>query len=225
MVTAAGPAEAVAGAEAGAVAGAVQNSTDSGPTEAAGANGARTRADRWSPERPSTPAAEAVALPRPADPQLAAIWDAAATVTDPELPVLTIADLGMLRGVRLDADGTAVVQLTPTYSGCPAVEALRTDIVAALAAHGVPARVEVVLAPAWTTDWMSGAGRTKLEAYGIAPPRPRGAGGTVALGLGVRCPRCRSLHTRELARFASTSCKALWQCQACGEPFDRFKEL
>ncbi|MDT0183106.1 1,2-phenylacetyl-CoA epoxidase subunit PaaD [Microbacterium sp. ARD31] len=166
-----------------------------------------------------------VARPRPAEPELGALWDAAAAVTDPELPVLTIADLGMLRGVRIEDDGTAVVQLTPTYSGCPAVEALRADIVAALAAVGRPARVEVVLAPAWTTDWMSGAGRAKLEAYGIAPPRPRADGGPVALGLGVRCPRCRSLHTRELSRFGSTSCKALWQCQACGEPFDRFKEL
>lgn len=167
---------------------------------------------------------ERQARPRPADPELAGVWDAAATVVDPELPVLTIEDLGMLRAVRLDGD-VAVVQITPTYSGCPAVDALRADIVAALAARGREARVEVTLSPAWTTDWMSAEGRRKLEEFGIAPPRPRGVDGTVALGLGIRCPQCGSLHTRELSRYGSTSCKALWQCQSCGEPFDRFKEL
>ena len=164
------------------------------------------------------------ARPRPADPGLRELWDAAATVVDPELPVLTIEDLGMLRDVRLDGD-VAVVQITPTYSGCPAVDALRADIVAALAARGRDARVEVTLSPAWTTDWMSAEGRRKLEEFGIAPPRRRGADGAVALGLGIRCPQCGSLHTRELSRYGSTSCKALWQCQSCGEPFDRFKEL
>lgn len=164
------------------------------------------------------------ARPRPVDQQAAEVWDAAAGVLDPELPVLTIADLGMLRGVELDGD-VAVVRITPTYSGCPAVDALRADIVAALADIGREARVEVVLSPAWTTDWMSDEGRRKLEEFGIAPPRPRRADGRVMLGLGIRCPRCGSLHTRELSRYGSTSCKALWQCQACGEPFDRFKEL
>lgn len=167
---------------------------------------------------------EREARPRPVDPQLARVWDAAASVLDPELPVLTIADLGMLRGVELDGD-IAVVRITPTYSGCPAIDALRADIVAALAATGRDALVEVVLSPAWTTDWMSDEGRRKLEEFGIAAPRPRGADGRVALGLGIRCPQCGSLHTRELSRYGSTSCKALWQCQACGEPFDRFKEL
>jgi len=166
---------------------------------------------------------EREARPRPADPARAEVWEAAATVVDPELPVLTIEDLGMLRGVRLDGE-IAVVQLTPTYSGCPAVEALRADIVAALAATGRAARVEVVLSPAWTTDWMSEEGRRKLDEFGIAPPRPRGADGAIALGLGIRCPRCGSLHTRELSRFGSTSCKALWECLRCHEPFDRFKE-
>jgi ring-1,2-phenylacetyl-CoA epoxidase subunit PaaD len=166
---------------------------------------------------------EREARPRPADPRLGELWDAAAGVVDPELPVLTIEDLGMLRGVRLDGE-TAVVQLTPTYSGCPAVEALRADILAALAAMGREARVEIVLSPAWTTDWMSEEGRRKLDEFGIAPPRPRGADGTIALGLGIRCPRCGSMHTRELSRFGSTSCKALWECLRCHEPFDRFKE-
>lgn len=169
-------------------------------------------------------ALEKEARPRPVDPVLAEVWDAAAGVLDPELPVLTIADLGMLRGVELEGD-VAVVRITPTYSGCPAIDALRADILAALAAIGREARVEVVLSPAWTTDWMSDEGRRKLEEFGIAPPRPRGAEGRVMLGLGIRCPRCGSLHTRELSRYGSTSCKALWQCQACGEPFDRFKEL
>ena len=169
-------------------------------------------------------ALEREARPRPVDPELAQVWDAAAGVLDPELPVLTIADLGMLRGVELDGD-VAVVRITPTYSGCPAIDALRADIIAALAAIGRNARVEVVLSPAWTTDWMSDEGRRKLEEFGIAPPRPRGSDGRVVLGLGIRCPQCGSLHTRELSRYGSTSCKALWQCQACGEPFDRFKEL
>ena len=167
---------------------------------------------------------EMQARPRPVDPELAEVWDAAATVVDPELPVLTIEDLGMLRGVSIDGD-VAVVQITPTYSGCPAIEALRADIVAALASRGRGARVEVTLSPAWTTDWMSAEGRRKLEEFGIAPPRQRGADGRVDLGLGIRCPQCGSLHTRELSRYGSTSCKALWQCRSCGEPFDRFKEL
>lgn len=199
-----------------------------GPPRTGAAKPAENRGRRPSPTasilRTVQATLEREARPRPVDPELAAVWDAAAAVLDPELPVLTIADLGMLRGVGLDGD-VAVVRITPTYSGCPAIDALRADIVAALAAVGREARVEVVLSPAWTTDWMSDEGRRKLEEFGIAPPRPRGADGHVALGLGIRCPQCGSLHTRELSRYGSTSCKALWQCQACGEPFDRFKEL
>lgn len=166
---------------------------------------------------------ERVARPRPGTEPERAVWDAAAAVTDPEVPVLTIEDLGVLRGVRF-VDGSPVVDITPTYSGCPAVDAIRDDIVAVLGERGYPgARVDVVLSPAWTTDWMSDAGRRKLVEHGIAPPGRR-AGGVVALGLGVRCPRCGSLHTRELARFGSTSCKALYVCQRCREPFDHFKE-
>lgn len=169
--------------------------------------------------------AEAEARPRPAvGTKECDLWDLAATVFDPEVPVLTIADLGVLRSIRLEGD-TAVVEITPTYSGCPAVEAIRADIRTVLAGDGVAARVDVVLSPAWTTDWMSDDGRRKLEAFGIAPPRPRGSDGAVTLGLGIRCPQCGSLHTREISRFGSTSCKALWECRACGEPFDRFKEL
>jgi len=152
-----------------------------------------------------------------------AVWDIAATVVDPEVPVLTIEDLGVLRRVTVDGD-VVTVDVTPTYSGCPAVDAMRDDIVSALRAAGyAEVRVRQVLAPAWTTDWLSEAGRAKLEAFGIAPPLPARAGGVVNVGLGIRCPHCGSLHTRQLSRFGSTSCKALYVCQRCQEPFDYFK--
>jgi ring-1,2-phenylacetyl-CoA epoxidase subunit PaaD len=167
---------------------------------------------------------EAIARPRPNTASELAVWELAATVVDPEVPVLTIEDLGVLRRVAIEG-ATVLVEITPTYSGCPAVDAIRDDIATVL--HGAGYEnvvVRSVLAPAWTTDWMSEAGRTKLEEYGIAAPAPRGAGGTVSLGLGIRCPRCGSMHTRELSRFGSTSCKALYVCQRCQEPFDYFKE-
>jgi len=163
----------------------------------------------------------APALTRTTDEQ--AVWSIAATVVDPEVPVLTIEDLGVLRAVSVDGD-QVTVEITPTYSGCPAVDAMRDDIVSALNAAGyAEVRVRQVLAPAWTTDWMSNAGREKLEAFGIAPPVPRGSVGAIGVGLGIRCPHCGSLHTRELSHFGSTSCKALWVCQRCQEPFDHFK--
>jgi ring-1,2-phenylacetyl-CoA epoxidase subunit PaaD len=167
---------------------------------------------------------ERTARPRPTDQAELRVWELAATVCDPEVPVLTIEDLGVLRGARMI--GSAVlVEITPTYSGCPAIDAIRDDIVAVLGENGFDdVRVSVVLAPAWTTDWMSDAGRAKLEEFGIAAPSARTPGGTVRLGLGIRCPRCGSLHTRELSRFGSTSCKALYVCQRCQEPFDYFKE-
>lgn len=167
---------------------------------------------------------EAVARPRPSDPAALAVWQLAATVVDPEVPVLTIEDLGVLRSVSI-ADGAVTVEITPTYSGCPAVDAIRDDIVSVLGAAGY-ARVQVrqVLAPAWTTEWMSAAGRSRLEEYGIAAPVPRGTGGTISLGLGIRCPHCGSLHTREVSHFGSTSCKSLYVCQRCLEPFDYFKD-
>lgn len=152
-----------------------------------------------------------------------AVWDIAATVVDPEVPVLTIEDLGVLRAVSV-AGEAVTVDITPTYSGCPAIDAMRDDIVSALSAAGyAEVRVRQVLAPAWTTDWMSSEGRAKLEAFGVAPPAPRGSDGSVNLGLGIRCPQCGSLHTRELSHFGSTSCKALYVCQRCQEPFDYFK--
>lgn len=154
-----------------------------------------------------------------------AAWRVAASVRDPELPVLTIEDLGILRSVRVDED-VVLVDITPTYSGCPAMEAIRDDVTLALLSAGFP-RVEVrlVLAPAWTTDWMSDAGRRTLSEYGIAPPTGRAAArsGPLPLALQVRCPRCGSLDTHEVSRFGSTSCKALFECRACLEPFDHFK--
>ena len=169
-------------------------------------------------------ATEAIARPRPTAADELAIWNLAATVVDPEVPVLTIEDLGVLRRVAIQGS-TVLVEITPTYSGCPAIDAIRDDIVTVLRDAGYEnVVVRSVLAPAWTTDWMSEAGAKKLEEYGIAVPAPRGTGGTVSLGLGIRCPHCGSMHTRELSRFGSTSCKALYVCQRCQEPFDYFKE-
>ncbi|MDQ1059925.1 ring-1,2-phenylacetyl-CoA epoxidase subunit PaaD [Arthrobacter globiformis] len=161
-------------------------------------------------------------------------WGIAATVCDPEIPVLTIEDLGILRSVRLFDDGGPVpavqVTITPTYSGCPAMDAIRDDLKAAFSNEGYPSvHVELVLAPAWTTDWMTEAGKAKLREYGIAPPSGRAAAGghsgPIRLSLAVKCPQCSSLNTKELTRFGSTSCKALYVCQDCKEPFDYFKVL
>jgi ring-1,2-phenylacetyl-CoA epoxidase subunit PaaD len=153
------------------------------------------------------------------------VWDVVAAVLDPEVPVLTIEDLGILRAVEVDEAGHVEVTITPTYSGCPAMDAIRADIRAALAAAGCEdVEVRLVLSPAWTTDWMSDAGRQKLLEYGIAPPQPR-SDTTVMLTLSLRCPQCGSPDTRELSRFGSTACKSLWACNACKEPFDHFKHL
>lgn len=154
-------------------------------------------------------------------------WRVAASVCDPEVPVLTIEDLGVLRDVVVDGD-RVVVTLTPTYSGCPALDAMRADVASALRRAGfADVEVRTTLSPAWTTDWMSDAGRRKLIEYGIAPPTGRAAigQGPVRLRLAVKCPRCGSPDTREIARFGSTSCKALYECRACLEPFDHFKAL
>jgi ring-1,2-phenylacetyl-CoA epoxidase subunit PaaD len=160
--------------------------------------------------------------------------EVAGAVPDPEVPVLTIADLGVLRDVEVDDAGAVTVTVTPTYSGCPAMDTIRADVERALRDEGF-ARVSVrtVLAPAWTTDWMSEDGRRRLAEYGIAPPASLrggsgpagGRGARVALALSVRCPRCGSPDTREVSRFGSTACKSLWQCRACSEPFDSFKAI
>lgn len=148
----------------------------------------------------------------------------AAEVRDPEVPVLTIDDLGVLRDVTADGDRVTVT-ITPTYSGCPAMDTIRDDLVLALTDAGfADVEVRLVLSPAWTTDWMSDEGKRKLTAYGIAPPTGRAAvRGPIPLALSVRCPRCGSPQTREVSRFGSTSCKSLWECTACLEPFDHFK--
>lgn len=160
---------------------------------------------------------------------VAQLREVLAEVTDPEIPVITIEDLGILRDVAVDG-GHVTVTITPTYSGCPAMDEIRADIRTALAEHGwTDVEVRMVLAPAWTTDWMSEAGREKLRAFGIAPPAARAAGpvpvtlGTVQLRPQVTCPQCGSGDTEELTRFSSTSCKALWRCRSCREPFDHFK--
>jgi ring-1,2-phenylacetyl-CoA epoxidase subunit PaaD len=146
-----------------------------------------------------------------------------ASVPDPELPLVTIEELGILRDVRLHDDAVHVT-ITPTYAGCPAMDAIRSDIEEAVhdALPGRPVVVHTVLAPAWSTDDLTDEGRRKLAEAGIAPP---GATAAVSLTLTVRCPQCGSPDTRELSRFGSTACKALWVCNACAEPFDRFKEL
>jgi ring-1,2-phenylacetyl-CoA epoxidase subunit PaaD len=160
---------------------------------------------------------------------------AAGAVADPEIPVLTLSDLGILRDVQLSestgASGIAVVvTLTPTYTGCTATAVIAADVTAALRAAGADhVETRTVLSPAWTTDWITSEGRRKLTEYGIAPPgqcvpaesRPR----SVGLTLSARCPRCGSTKTREVSRFGSTPCKAHWTCRSCLEPFDSFKAI
>jgi ring-1,2-phenylacetyl-CoA epoxidase subunit PaaD len=156
----------------------------------------------------------------------------AARVADPELPMLTLADLGILRGVDESDDGV-VVTITPTYSGCPAMQTIQDDLTGALRQAGY-ARVEVrtVLTPAWTTDWITSAGRDKLAAAGISPPgpAPRRGAGPVPLTLTPRrqmiaCPQCGNAETEEIAAFSATACRALRRCPACREPFEHVKEI
>ncbi len=151
-------------------------------------------------------------------------WAAAAAVLDPEVPAVTVAELGILRDVRIDDDGRAVAKVTPTYSGCPAVLAIEMAIETALLKAGFDAVIERVITPPWTTDWITDEGREKLRAYGIAPPvkassSPRALFGDVT----VACPRCASANTAKISEFGSTACKAQYQCRDCAEPFDYFK--
>ena len=158
--------------------------------------------------------------------------EAAESVTDPELPMLTLADLGVLRDVEVVGDGHVVVDITPTYSGCPAMATMRDDLVRRLEESGFPrVDVRISLDPAWTTDWITPAGRAALAAAGISPPGPAPSHhGPIPLTLSpmarvVRCPQCASPATELVSEFGSTACKALYRCTACGEPFDHVKEI
>lgn len=138
-------------------------------------------------------------------------------VVDPEIPVLTIADLGILRGVAVAASGEVTVTITPTYSGCPAMDHIRGEIERVLGDAGLTATVATTFQPSWTTEWMSDEAKRKLDEYGVAPPR--------GVAAPILCPRCRSEESRLVAQFGSTACKALRVCSKCGEPFDHFKDL
>ena len=180
------------------------------------------------------------------------LWALLDELTDPEIPVVTLREMGILRALRRGADGRVEVVITPTYSGCPAMEQIHDDIAAALARAGVAARVVTQLAPAWTTDWMTAEAREKLRAYGIAPPHSAAAAALAAEGQSVvhfapnfratraveasasglfdaeppvACPQCGSTNTTETSHFGSTACKALYRCLDCMEPFDHFKRI
>ena len=151
------------------------------------------------------------------------VWDVAACVVDPEIPVLTIADLGVLREVNV-TEGGIEVAITPTYSGCPAMNMIALEIELALEREGFGRpTIRTVLSPAWTTDWMSEDGRRKLKEYGIAPPQAASSRRALFGVQEVACPQCGSTNTELLSEFGSTSCKALWRCKSCREPFDYFK--
>ena len=199
------------------------------------------------PVVPGVPAVPAAAL---ANVSPDAIWTLLEAITDPEIPVVSLRELGILREVRATGDGTGSIEvvITPTYSGCPAMGQIEDDVRKLLAANGIRARVVTQLAPVWTTDWMSDSARDKLLAYGIAPPRcsandalqggrfagPADASVRVlqfaarprmasSLSISVQCPQCRSDNTTETSHFGSTACKAMYRCLDCLEPFDYFK--
>jgi ring-1,2-phenylacetyl-CoA epoxidase subunit PaaD len=166
-----------------------------------------------------------------ARPTMDSIWAALAAIPDPEIPAISLVELGIVRDVRW-RDGELVVTLTPTYSGCPATAVIAADVAAALADAGIAgARIETRLSPPWTTDWIAPAAKRRLAEYGIAPPGSRAAVQAIDIGAlkrrvpasPVPCPRCRSTRTRELSRFGSTPCKAQHRCEDCLEPFDYFK--
>ena len=162
--------------------------------------------------------------------RLQQVWDALDSVPDPEIPVVSIRELGILRDVREDDGGLEII-ITPTYSGCPAIGQIADDIHAALAQQQLSARITTQLAPAWTTDWMSQATKEKLRSYGIAPPHTTTPDSNKIIRFArrnqvteaVACPQCRSVHTTETSHFGSTACKALYKCLDCLEPFDYFK--
>ena len=154
------------------------------------------------------------------------LWSILGTVNDPEVPVLSITDLGIVRNVKINESGVEIF-ITPTYSGCPAMDVISTQIRLALMENDISDyKITTVLSPAWTTDWMSEAGKQKLKAYGIAPPNSKQQvchDQLFSPNEAVQCPQCQSYNTRRVSEFGSTACKALYQCEACKEPFDYFK--
>ena len=173
-----------------------------------------------------------VSLSTPTSARVDRAWDILSTVLDPEVPALSLRDLGIVREV-LDGGESLEVVLTPTYSGCPATEVISQSVVDALNAEGLgPVTITMRRAPAWTTDWISDDGRRKLREYGIAPPGPVAAGQGVPIRLvgrraepALACPRCGSTQTERLSAFGSTACKSLYRCVACREPFEHFKPI
>ena len=163
------------------------------------------------------------------------VWNALDSLTDPEIPVVTLREMGIIRDVERTADDAVVVVITPTYSGCPAMEQINDDVRSTVKALGLQVEVRTQLAPAWTTDWMSEAAKAKLKAYGIAPPNRQCGAPSQQTSVvhfmrkplqteqAVECPRCGSHHTFESSHFGSTACKALYKCLDCQEPFDYFK--
>ena len=160
-----------------------------------------------------------------ARPSAADIWRWLDDVPDPEIPGLSVNDLGIVRAVDVEA-GETVVTVTPTYSGCPATAVIAASIAEALRRKGVDCvRIKTQISPAWTTDWISPAGREKLKAFGIAPPEGGSCAGAAVRNAPKACPRCGSGHVEEVSRFGSTPCKASWRCADCLEPFDYFKRF
>ena len=157
---------------------------------------------------------------RALDERLEGIWELLEQVKDPEIPVLSLRELGVLRDVELD-NGKLIVTITPTYSGCPAMDVMRDDIVSVLNENGYEqVELKTVLSPAWTTEWMSVEGKNKLEKFGIAPPS-----GVAEVNKPERCPRCASVHTSLISEYGSTACKAMYQCEDCKEAFCYFKVI
>ena len=177
-----------------------------------------------------------VSMQMPQAERVAAAWQVLHTVLDPEVPAVSVCDLGIVRDVQLSNDNRLEIVLTPTYSGCPATEAIEQDVLAAIDTAGLGAAyVTLRRAPAWTTDWISAEGKRKLTEYGIAPPGAVQADGAVPIhfmgrsldgsGATIACPRCSSKNTERLSAFGATACKALYRCLACREPFEHFKPI
>lgn len=160
-------------------------------------------------------------------PSEAQVWEWLRNVSDPEVPVLSILDLGIVRGVHVNEAGECIVTITPTYSGCPAMDSIGMNIRLALAGRGFSkVDVQLQLSPAWTTDWMSEEGKKKLKEYGIAPPQRMASLGGLGLfedDISIICPHCNSEDTKLVSNYGATSCKAMYQCNNCHEPFEHFK--